>query len=86
MEAGDNQHGTVIFGHEKQRVGEATQGRAPHILENHRELPGIIAHAFDQGVHRLSETPSQASYFPFVPVLRLNQLGAAGLGEEDRML
>jgi hypothetical protein len=85
METGDNKHIAVFLQSEKQGIGKVPHKSAAHLFEDGWKLPGILAHPFDHWVNRLAEASAQASYFAVVPVLRLDQLRAGGLGEDDRI-
>ena len=84
MKTGNHNWG-VILDDKKQRVREAAQEGAADILEHDGKLPGIIAHPFDQGVHRLAETPAEPGGFAFIPILSLDQLLPRGQSEGNRM-
>ena len=54
METGDNGQG-FAFHDEEQRVRKSAQKCPPHVLEHDRKLPGVGAHALDEGVNRFAE-------------------------------
>jgi hypothetical protein len=58
MKAGDDGQRLIRFDDEKQRVRESAQKSAAHILEHHRKLARILAHALNEHVYGLSKAPA----------------------------
>ena len=84
VETGDHDHG-VLVDYKKQRVRKAPQKGERRHFKHDGKLSGIITHPIDQRVNRLAKTPPQPGYFPFIPVLRINQLLPCGRGEDYGM-
>ena len=80
----DGQH-FVGFNDKHERVRKATKQSAADAFVDDRELSGIGAHALDYVVDRRAEMSAQARSLVLVPVLRVNQLGAGGQGENNRI-
>ena len=84
MEAGDDGQRLVGFNDKHQGVGKAAEQGATHILVDHWELARICANGLDYGFNRGAKTPAQARNLIFVPVLRIDQLGAGAWCENNR--
>ena len=83
MKARHDDHG-VIRHREEQPVGKLPDAGAAQRLEHRRELQRVAGHAANGVIDFAAEAPAQARRFGFIPVLRLDHLGAGGLGEDDR--
>jgi hypothetical protein len=58
VETGNDKQCVIVFNYEKQRVRKPAQESAAHILERNRKLPGICAHAFNEGINCSTKAPS----------------------------
>ena len=72
MKTRDDKEAVIVLDDEQQRVGEAAQEGAAHVLVENGKLPRVGAHAFGHGVNRCAETATEAGRFAFIPMLRVD--------------
>ena len=80
VKTGDNQQ-ALVFDDEKQRLREPAHEGATDVLENDRKLKRMLTHPHDENINCLTETATQTASFAFIPLLRVDQFSAGGLGK-----
>jgi hypothetical protein len=85
MKARDDKQAAIVIHDKQQRVGEAAQEGAAHVLVDNGKLQRVGADAFGHSVNRGAETTPEAGRFAFIPILRVDQFRTGGLREMDRI-
>ena len=73
----------VRFDNEHQGVGKAAQQRAADISVDDWELQGVGGDAFYFGLDGSSEAQAQAGGFVLIPIARVKEFMARGIGEDS---
>jgi hypothetical protein len=85
VKAGDDGQRSVGLDNKLQSEGKVAEEGAADGFVDDRKLPGISAHGLDYRFNRRPETSAQAGNLVLVPILRIDQLGAGGPSENNRI-